>query len=297
MANRHLARSVTMQSLFEWDFNGCKDEEMEKIISRNLKEFAPGLEDDKFASKLAEGVLKNRKKIDSIIEKAAPEWPLEQVAIVDRNVLRLGLYELLFEDRKEVPPKVAINESIELAKTFGSDSSGKFVNGVLGTVYREIGEPGKDETSKKKDSNANTEDLPIEAKAGGVVYRMTGKKIEFALVHDVFGYWTLSKGTPKDGEKTADVAERKIKEELGIKTAEVKDYLGQTEYIARDPEKGQIRRRVDYFLIETEDKKLNLAPSGGLDDAKWFNPNEIAELKTYEDIKLLLERAIDLLKK
>ena len=84
-------------------------------------------------------------KLDKIIEKSAPEWPLDQITIVDRNVLRIGLYELLFADRKEVPPKVAINEAIELAKSFGGESSSKFINGVLGTVYREIGEPGKDE--------------------------------------------------------------------------------------------------------------------------------------------------------
>ena len=88
-------------------------------------------------------------KINEIIEKCAPEWPLEQVTIIDRNVLRIGIYELLWGKRDEVPPKVAINEAIELAKNFGGESSGRFINGVLGTIYREIGEPGKDETSKK----------------------------------------------------------------------------------------------------------------------------------------------------
>ncbi|NOY35431.1 MAG: transcription antitermination factor NusB, partial [bacterium] len=136
MANRHLSRSIALQSLFEWDFGGCDDSKIKGILKRNLEEFAPGLDETDFAVKLVEGVIKNRKKIDKIIEKAAPEWPLDQISIVDRNVLRLGLYELLFGSRKEVPFKVAINESIELAKTFGGDSSGKFVNGVLGTVYR-----------------------------------------------------------------------------------------------------------------------------------------------------------------
>ncbi|OGM99040.1 MAG: transcription antitermination factor NusB [Candidatus Yanofskybacteria bacterium RIFCSPLOWO2_01_FULL_41_34] len=151
MASRHLSRSVAMQSLYEWDFRGRKQEDLPGIIDRNVKEFAAGLEDTTFVSQLIDGVMKHLSELDKIIEKAAPQWPLEQIAIVDRNVLRLGLYELLFGNRDEVPPKVAINESIELAKSFGGDSSGKFVNGVLGTVYREIGEPGKDDAPKKKE--------------------------------------------------------------------------------------------------------------------------------------------------
>jgi len=145
MANRHLSRSIVMQSLYEWDFKRKKPSQLEKIVERNLREFGPGLEDAEFIWKLIKGVVKYSPQIDKIIEKSAPEWPLEQITVVDRNVLRIGLYELLFGDRQEVPPKVAINEAIELAKTFGGESSGKFINGVLGTVYREIGEPGKDE--------------------------------------------------------------------------------------------------------------------------------------------------------
>ncbi len=150
MANRHLSRSIAMQTLYEWDFNGGKESKLEEILERNISEFAPGLEDDKFAKDLVKGVLENRKKIDEIISKTAPEWPLEQVSLVDRNVLRLGIYELLFGKREEVPPKVAINEAIELAKSFGGETSGKFVNGVLGTIYRAIGEPGKDEGSPRR---------------------------------------------------------------------------------------------------------------------------------------------------
>ncbi|MDP3696798.1 MAG: transcription antitermination factor NusB [Candidatus Taylorbacteria bacterium] len=145
MASRHLSRSVAMQTLYEWDFRGRKMEELPEITERNIKEFASGMEDTSFIHQLIDGTVKHVNDIDKIIEKAAPQWPLNQVAIVDRNVLRVGLYELLFGKREEVPPKVAINEAIELAKSFGGESSGKFVNGVLGTVYREIGEPGKDD--------------------------------------------------------------------------------------------------------------------------------------------------------
>lgn len=145
MASRHLSRSVAMQSLYEWDFKGRNTALLEEIISRNIQEFASGVEDTNFIHVLINGVIEHLSQLDAIIEKAAPQWPLDQIAIVDRNVLRLGLYELLFGNRDEVPPKVAINEAIELAKSFGGESSGKFVNGVLGTVYREIGEPGKND--------------------------------------------------------------------------------------------------------------------------------------------------------
>ncbi len=145
MANRHLSRSIAMQSLYEWDFKGKDPNKFKKIIERNIEEFGPGLEGTEFVWQIVNGVSENLNKLDKIIEKSAPEWPLDQITIVDRNVLRIGLYELLFGSRDEVPPKVAINEAIELAKTFGGESSGRFINGVLGTVYREIGEPGKDE--------------------------------------------------------------------------------------------------------------------------------------------------------
>ena len=159
MASRHLSRSVAMQSLYEWDFRGRNQENLSALVDRNIKEFAAGLEDTTFIFQLIDGVMKHLPELDQIIEKAAPQWPLEQIAVVDRNVLRLGLFELLFGNREEVPPKVAIKESIELAKSFGGDSSGKFVNGVLGTVYREIGEPGKDDVPKKKDKE-ESEDEP-----------------------------------------------------------------------------------------------------------------------------------------
>jgi len=138
MASRHLSRSIAMQSLYEWDFAGKKKEDLDKIVEKNIIEFGPGLEDKDFIWELVRGVIKKISSIDKIIEKAAPEWPIDQITIVDRNVLRIGLYELLYGNKEDVPPKVAINEAIELAKTFGGESSGKFINGVLGTVYNEI---------------------------------------------------------------------------------------------------------------------------------------------------------------
>ena len=137
MASRHLSRSIAMQSLYEWDFSE-KKADLKKIVEKNIKEFGPGLEDTSLVWQLVTGIVRHISGLDKIIEKAAPEWPLGQITIVDRNILRLGLFELIYADKEEVPPKVAINEAIELAKSFGGESSGRFVNGVLGTVYKEL---------------------------------------------------------------------------------------------------------------------------------------------------------------
>ena len=296
MANRHLSRSIAMQSIFEWDFYGNAEEKnLDAIIKRNTNEFAPGIPTDQFAENLAKGIIARQHEIDDIITKAAPEWPIAQIAPVDRSVLRIGLYELLFGDRKEVPPKVAINEAIELAKTFGGDSSGRFVNGVLGTVYRELGEPGKDENSKKY-AALDLEKLPKEELGGAVVFRKENGKIVLALVHDVFGYWTLSKGHLEKGENIEAGTLREVREELGLKKLRVVEKIGENEYIAADPETGPTRRHVTYFLIESDDAVLGLESSGGLDDARWFEIDDLGGLKIYEDIRPLLEKAINIIK-
>lgn len=136
MSNRHLARSVAMQTLFEWDFRGTPTAALPAIVAHNLEEFAPGLNDSAFTKKLADGVIDHLPEIDKLIGQYAPSWPINQITLVDRNILRIGVYELKFST--EVPPKVAINEAIELAKTFGGVASGKFVNGVLGSMYNDL---------------------------------------------------------------------------------------------------------------------------------------------------------------
>ena len=159
MATRHLLRSVVLQTLYEWDFFN-KQRNLVNIFERNMKEYAPGVDEPEFAWKIIKGVIDNIEKIDQVIEKAAPEWPLERIPIVDRNVLRLGLYELLFSDKGEVPSKVAINEAVEVAKNYGGPNSGRFINGVLGTVFKEVdpegassgkGEEGKKNLKKEED--------------------------------------------------------------------------------------------------------------------------------------------------
>lgn len=145
MANRHLSRSIAMQALFEWDFIGKRPEALKPVVKHTIEEFGPGMEDVGFIYTLVEGVEKNLPRIDQLIAATAPEWPLESITTVDRNILRLGIFELQFGNAPDVPPKVAINEAIELAKTFGGASSSKFVNGILGAIYKRMGEPRKDE--------------------------------------------------------------------------------------------------------------------------------------------------------
>lgn len=135
MSNRHLARTLAMQSLYQWDFKGKNNDDISDIVDKVFSEFAKGFNDDGFVDNLIRGVMKNIKDIDEYITKYAPEWPIDQITIVDRNILRIGCYELLFDEL--IPPKVAINEAIEIAKSFGGESSGKFVNGVLGAIYKE----------------------------------------------------------------------------------------------------------------------------------------------------------------
>jgi len=149
MASRHLSRSIVLQSLYEWDFYDKKPV-LKNIVERNIKDFGPGLEELDFIWALIKGIEERMPELDKIIEKAAPEWPIAQISMIDRNVLRIGLYELLHADKKEVPPKVAINEAIELAKTFSGQTSGKFVNGVLGTIYKQlVGDEQKTENNKE----------------------------------------------------------------------------------------------------------------------------------------------------
>ncbi len=135
MSNRHLARTIAMQSLYAWDFSGGK-RSIESTVQHNFREFAPKFDDKGFVKELVDGVSKHLDTINSLITQYAPEWPLDQITVVDRNVLRLGIYELKFSP--DVPSKVAINEAIEVAKAFGGTSSGKFVNGVLGAIYRDM---------------------------------------------------------------------------------------------------------------------------------------------------------------
>ncbi|MEK7669077.1 MAG: transcription antitermination factor NusB [Patescibacteria group bacterium] len=290
MTNRHLARSTVLQTLYEWDFSDQKLNP-DDILKRDATEFAPGAEHNHFMKSLLDGVISKKKDLDNIIVKAAPEWPIEKISVMDRNILRIGLYELLFANREQVPPKVAINEAIELAKKFGGETSGKFINGVLGAVYKEMGEPGKD------DKGIDKKKVTDETLVGAVVYARHEGDVFIALVHDVFGHWTLTKGRLEKGETEEDGIAREAKEELGLKI-KIKDKLGENTYETFHPERGKLRKHVVYFLAEAPFDELTLEnkeDKGGLDDVKWFKLAEILDLNFYDDILPIITKAINLL--
>ncbi|TSC62503.1 MAG: Uncharacterized protein Athens041674_477 [Parcubacteria group bacterium Athens0416_74] len=297
MANRHLARSVVLQVLFERDAsnNMTLDACLGRLVDY-AKEFGARESDASFMKNLLQTTLAKQKEIDEVIVRAAPEWPLEKIAAIDRNILRLGLTELLYADRAQVPAKVAINEAIELAKAFGSASSGRFVNGVLGAVYIELGEPGKNDGSARKQAPQKGGKMPVEELVGAVVYAREGAEVYLALVHDIFGHWTLSKGKLQKDEQLHDGVKRKVKEEIGL-DVEVEDTLGENEYIANDSNAsgGKKKRHATYFLARATFQDLILKKEGGLDDGQWFPLASVGDLNFYDDILPVVTRAINIL--
>lgn len=287
MASRHLSRSVAMQSLYEWDFNGRQPNAIDPILKKNIAEFGSGLDDPAFPRSLIYGVIEKLRELDTIIEKAAPEWPISQIAVVDRNVLRLGLYELLFGDHQAVPPKVAINEAIELAKSFGGESSGKFVNGVLGTIYRELGEPGKEHPKRGEDVPTKEEQY-----VGAVVFRREGSRVLWAMIHDIFNRWTFVKGHKKPEETAEAGALRETREEIGLQGRAVAR-LGENTYGAKNEAGEPVERRVEYFLVETGETQFTLEENAGITEARWFPMEAVMETRHYEDTNHIIEAAME----
>lgn len=150
-SNRHLGRIIALQTLYEQDFRreaGDNDFNLDEVLARNIARYQEMVDDKAFIEKLVQGVSKHQNDLDDQLQPIAPEWPIDQIARMDRVVLRIGLYELQFE--KDVPPKVVINEAVELAKAFGGENSSKFINGVLGTVMRQREEAAANEKPKDK---------------------------------------------------------------------------------------------------------------------------------------------------
>lgn len=302
MASRHQSRILVLQSLYEIDFRGLNPNTFEEVLTHNINEFSHDEPDLVYTKALLDGILKKKDEIDAVIVKAAPEWPLDKIASVDRNVLRLGLYELMYADKKEVPAKVAINEAIEIAKFFSGDTSGKFINGVLGAVYRDIyGEEDKNAKSeaparkvKKELTEEEKAALPVQKLIGSIVYGVDGDDIYLALVHDVFGFWTIAKGKFLEEETPEAASKRKVQEELGIDSEYIKD-IDSSEYIASHPELKKIKKQVQYVLAKAQYVPLLAKKEGGLKDAAWFKLDAILDLNMYDDMKPVLAKAIHMI--
>ena len=163
-SNRHLGRVIVLQSLYEYELRTLANDpevDLDRIVAKNIEPYEKALGDTEFVYNLAHKVSENFETLDTALQPMAPEWPISSIAAIDRNILRMGLYELS-ECRDKIPPKVAINEAVELAKAFGSENSSKFINGVLGTAYKKLGitEENNHGTEKKSigaDGKENTE--------------------------------------------------------------------------------------------------------------------------------------------
>lgn len=176
-SNRHLGRIITLQSLYELEFRkkaGDATVDLDTIIAKNIEPYEKALGDTEFVYTLSHGVAERIKELDDILTPIAPEWPISDIAAIDRNVLRMGVYELKYSG-KTVPPKVAINEAVELAKAFGSDNSSKFINGVLGTVFRELGLDDTKEENEQSAKKPNESGKDAEADAAKPDKKTDGK--------------------------------------------------------------------------------------------------------------------------
>lgn len=301
MLERHLLRSIVLQSLFEWDVR--KDnhkEDIQNILLKNVEDFAQTDKIPSFAQKVINCVFEKQKDLDNIIQKAAPQWPIEKIPVIDRNILRIGICELLYSDRKEVPPKVAINEAIELSKAFGGENSGRFISGVMGTIYKELGEPQKHETSESRKKEVNKKDMVIHELGGAMVYSIHNESILVALTHNIFGYWSLVKGKKEEDESIEKCVIRKAKNKLGL-DIEIENKLGKHEYVTNHTEDGYVRRKSTFYLAKSKFSDLDLdknqKSSKVIDDIRWFHLGELKDLEFYDDMRPIIKKGIEILKK
>lgn len=284
MSNRHLARTLALQALFQWDFND-KKENLDEILQYNFQEFAPEFDDEGFSNALLDGLKKHVKEIDKLIVKFAPEWPLDQITTIDRNCLRIGIYELKFDPT--IPPKVAINEAIELAKTYGGESSGKFINGVLGSIYKEMETKGEKQNMDEK--------ITKETSVGGVVYFQDSDKYRIILILNAYDRWALPKGHIEANENHEKTVLREINEETGLKNLEVQNYLGEIEFKIKKPKTTTVLKTVHFYLVKSLDDKIKVPKIDELKDVKWFDSKTAYQKLDYENVKDIMIKAYKIL--
>ena len=284
---RKQARSHVLQTLF---YTETKEKmSIDDIIQayRYIVEEidTKGASDDEYAQSLLHGIYAKKDTLKEIITKSIKDTLFEDIAVIDRCILYIGIYELLFGKEFDVPEKVAINEAIELAKNFSSDGSAKFINGVMGFIYKEMGEPGKDILSEKK----NTKEV-----AGALVYTKDNRgDIWYGFILDPFNRWTLPKGVLKDKEKPKNGAMRVVKEELGVEGV-LEEEIEKNSYIGNHPVEGKVYKTVTYFLVYVEGKPELFVPNKeSVLDAKWFPVYELQSLRLYPDIRKIITPIVE----
>lgn len=283
MSTRHLARTIVLQTLFEWDFNQ-QQADVQALLNAQKKEFGgEDFDDHDFSNDLLAKIIEKLPILDGLITQYAPEWPLDQITYIDRNVLRLGIYELKFST--DIPPKVAINEAIELAKAYGGDSSGKFINGVLGTIYKEMEDRGE----KKDLPQTSVKQLS----AGGVVFRQVKAEYYFALILDAYGKWTFPKGHIEATEDKEAAAKREVTEEVGLTDLTIIDYLGSIDLKINDPNQKPKAKTIFYYLMKAPQTEftLNSANKDAV-EARWVTIEEAMAMITYANAKSIFKEAL-----
>lgn len=270
MSARHVSRSVVLQALFVLDAGEWHDD-ARSVLGEQLAEARDV--DTVYAEQLLNTVLAKRNELDALIVTAAPQWPLDKIAVSDRNILRIGLSELLYTETLGVPPKVAINESIELAKEFGGDTSSKFVNGVLGTIYKDIGEPRKDEGATRKIAAVRTTDLH-----GAVVFAKHEDDVHLLFKHDESGKWVLPEAQTQ--EALVGVLREMLDTELVLG-----DVLAEHESTAHNPQRGAVTTRAVYYLTESPFTEVE-------GDAQWFKLKDAMNVHVRDDVRALMAEAI-----
>lgn len=280
---------MVIQTLFEADFSGSLDvQTAESILDRNCQEFLLLENSPEFALNLAIGVVLKKDIIDQIIEKAAPEWPISKISLIDRALLRLGIFELLYGGEYNIPPKVAINESIELAKAFGGDNSRKFVNGVLGGIFKEMQDGGQIEQESPK-KEMKTEEL-----VGACIFKQENGTWKIGLIGDMFKHFTCPKGhVVGDKNKVEQLKEIVLREACVV--CHPLDVVGDNSYIA-DSTDFILRKRVTYFLAEAISEESFVA-SDGIVSFGWYSEAELANIKIYKDMKSIIKKAFDIMEK
>jgi len=263
---------VVLQSLYEWDFDEERD--IAEILKRNIENSGFKV-DEEFCRKIIKGTVEKISEINDLIKKTAPEWPLEQIATIDRSILRIGIYELIYD--AEVPPKAVINEAVELGKEFGGENSGKFINGVLGTIYRA--------SSKYEEEN-------LIISAGGIIYRVENGKNFFIIVKNPYDKWTFPKGKVEEGETWQEAAVREIQEETGITEAEILGEVGEIKFTDKSGEEV-IKKSVHFYLIRTTQVNTIINPEAHIKEIKWVEEGEVLNHLDYPNLVDLFKKAVE----